>query len=267
MNRIYENHMMSDNLIPIIFHTDEAHHTDKPMVNWHDNIELLYCIEGSGELYINSERFELVPGGIYVINSYALHGVNAESKVKYHCLIIDSAFCKKNGIDITNMNFSETADGEAIKNAYCEVMRAYHSPQSDIVYAAALRCAVLGLAVELVRSYVKCDGASRETGETEKRIKDVILYIKQNFAKPITLDEIAHCGGVNKYHLSREFKKYTSLTIFEYINAVRCDEAKRLIKNGTSVSEAALACGFDNFSYFTRTYKRYMREVPSKHKI
>lgn len=268
MNSIYENHMMSDNLIPVIFHTDEIHHTKKTIiVNWHENIELIYCIEGGGELYINSERFELTPGRICVINPYALHGVNTDGGVKYYCLIIDNEFCQKNGIDITNMKFSESADGEAIKKAYREVIGAYYSPQSDIAYAAALRCAVLNLMVELVRSCVKSDGAGRVKRKTEKRIKDVILYIKQNFAGTITLDEIANCCGVNKYHLSREFKKYTSLTIFEYINAVRCDEAKRLIKNGINVSEAALACGFDNFSYFTRTYKRYMGEVPSKHKI
>jgi AraC-like DNA-binding protein len=39
-----------------------------------------------------------------------------------------------------------------------------------------------------------------------------------------------------------------------------------LLKKGTSVSEAAENCGFQNLSYFSRTYKKYIGELPGKHK-
>ena len=44
---------------------------------------------------------------------------------------------------------------------------------------------------------------------------------------------------------------------------MRCKESKRLIKEGMSVSAAALSCGFENMSYFTKTYKKYMGALPS----
>ena len=40
-------------------------------------------------------------------------------------------------------------------------------------------------------------------------------------------------------------------------------EAKRLIESGMSVSAAALSCGFENMSYFSRTYKKYTGTLPS----
>ena len=56
------------------------------------------------------------------------------------------------------------------------------------------------------------------------------------------------------------------MTVIEYVNILRCKEAKRLISEGQSVSEAAIASGFNNLSYFTRTYKKYVGELPSSNK-
>ena len=63
--------------------------------------------------------------------------------------------------------------------------------------------------------------------------------------------------------MSRDFKKYTGNTVFEYINISRCKTAATLIASGMSVSAAANECGFENLSYFSRTYKKYMGKLPS----
>ena len=60
-----------------------------------------------------------------------------------------------------------------------------------------------------------------------------------------TLDALAAQAGVSKFHLSREFKSTTGLTVVTFINLCRCTEARRLIEEGCSVSEAAATCGFE----------------------
>ena len=58
----------------------------------------------------------------------------------------------------------------------------------------------------------------------------------------------------------------TGNTIVCFINTLRCMEEKRLIENGMQVSVAAYACGFDNLSYFSRTFQRVVGALPSAYK-
>lgn len=50
-----------------------------------------------------------------------------------------------------------------------------------------------------------------------------------------------------------------------FLNMTRCTHARDLLlSGGTCVAECALRCGFQHLSYFTKTYKRYMGELPSQ---
>jgi AraC-like DNA-binding protein len=49
-----------------------------------------------------------------------------------------------------------------------------------------------------------------------------------------------------------------------YINILRCEHARKMLQNGNyRVEEVAYLCGFDNMSYFSKTYKKYMGCLPS----
>ena len=95
-------------------------------------------------------------------------------------------------------------------------------------------------------------------------VKSVITYIRENYNKKITLDEISKAVLCDKYALCREFKKYTGQTITEYLNYYRCVKAKELLEEGYSVTETADLCGFGNLSYFGETFKMHIGYSPSK---
>ena len=126
--------------------------------------------------------------------------------------------------------------------------------------------AVLGLMLLLHRQYVVGKEPTAPSTSISAQIKQAILYIRQNPGKDLSLDEIAKHVGLSKFYLSREFKKQTGQTLTTHINIVRCREARRLIEEGMSISSAAIACGFENLSYFSRTYKLLMGRLPSKEK-
>ena len=96
-------------------------------------------------------------------------------------------------------------------------------------------------------------------------VKKVLLYIRENYRTRITLDSVAKHVLTDKYTLCKLFKKSTGQTIFENINAYRCMRAAEYIAHGTTVCEAASLCGFDNNSFFTKTFKKYMGVLPSKY--
>ena len=97
-------------------------------------------------------------------------------------------------------------------------------------------------------------------------VKNTIRYIKDNYSEKITIDDIAKKVQMNKYTLSKEFKKITNQTIVDYINAYRIEKVTQLIIEGENVTTAALNCGFNNLSYFTNVFKKYKAFLPSEYK-
>ena len=78
--------------------------------------------------------------------------------------------------------------------------------------------------------------------------------------------EIADHIGISKYHLAREFKYITGHTIIEQINILKCNEAKKLIESGKSVTEAATLLGFNDLPYFSQVFKRMNGVTPSAYR-
>ena len=62
-------------------------------------------------------------------------------------------------------------------------------------------------------------------------IKNAIVYIRSNFEKKLSLDGIAQAVYVDKFQLSREFKKLTGKTVVEYINDYRCRRAAEYLSS------------------------------------
>ena len=114
--------------------------------------------------------------------------------------------------------------------------------------------------------YTLCDGYLTDSDVTQNvpgRITDAIRYIKQNYNQSITVDEIVNHVGFSRAYFSREFKKHTGVSLITYLNYIRCSQARNMLGKGTSINETAEACGFQNLSYFSKTYRKLMGVLPS----
>ena len=124
----------------------------------------------------------------------------------------------------------------------------------------------MSILIEACSSARIADKGKPEEDRSERHVKRVIAYFNDNLAETITMDDLSELCGVTKFHLAREFKRYTGQTVFTYLNFLRCKRAKLLISGGKRVAEAAYECGFESLSYFSRTYKRLIGEAPSSSK-
>ena len=260
----YETHVISDPLLPFRFHLlkdgRECKHCEP---NWHENIEILVCTRGSATVMLDGRQYAFYPGDICVANTYCVHTTTQEVNLDYHCLIVDRNFCEENGIQTRVILFREQIRDTQTREVFQKVVEAYEGyRQEDPFSVTEIRYAVLGFLRELCRKHIIGQDGTTASASRE-RVKRAIEYIKTNFAQSITLQAIADFAGVSKYNLTREFKEFTGSTVFETLNMTRCAEAKRMIEGGSSVSEAALSCGYENLSYFTRSFKKHIGEKPS----
>ena len=84
--------------------------------------------------------------------------------------------------------------------------------------------------------------------------------------RKITLDDISKAVLFDKFALCREFKKTTGQTIVENLNNYRCIKAIEYLSAEYTVAQTAAFCGFDNLSFFTKTFKRFIGKLPSDYK-
>lgn len=263
-NYVYENHVISEPLLPFIFHRQYIVRQRVNTPNWHTNIELLYCLEGNGFIRSGISSTPFTPGTIFVVNPDTPHSIGSESSVKYRCLIIDNSFCEENGIPIGQLVFKSHIQDTALCALFDAVTDAYDQRDAaDFCAVADIRFAVLGLLRTLCRDYAT---VGQRTATGDEYVKKAISYIRQNMSEQIRLDDLAAFVGISKFHLSRQFKAYTGTTVINMINLIRCTEARRLIEGGMRVCDAATACGYENLSYFTRTYQKHFGCTPSQTK-
>lgn len=261
---IYEVHNLEDKNLPIIFHHDTISGRKPEFVNWHENIEILYCTAGAGQIIYSGVVHELAAGDIVIINSNVLHGSRTEDTLEYHCLIVDSDFLAANDIKVTDIEFESIIRSKEAARIYDELVEEILGQKEYRV--TAIRVLVLNLMLQLVRQYATGKVVEKKSRlETEENIKIAIGYMKSNFARKLTLDDIAAEVGLSKYYLAHEFKKATGMTVVNFLNVVRCRNARKLLlKKKYSVREVAVQCGFENDSYFSKTFKSVMGYLPSE---
>ncbi len=78
------------------------------------------------------------------------------------------------------------------------------------------------------------------------------------------LDEVARSLGWNKTHLIRAFAAAFGLPPHRYLIGRRIDEARRLLLDGLSPSEVAIAVGFHDQPHLNRHFKKYLDTTPGR---
>ena len=104
------------------------------------------------------------------------------------------------------------------------------------------------------------DGVLRRYGRKEEQgiVDRVRAYIRDNYGEDLSTTELAGLFFLNSKYLSAVFKEKTGMNLTAYIEAVRMEKAKQLLRDGRlSVSEAALHTGYSDPNYFSKVFKRY----------
>ncbi len=260
----FESHLLSVKPLPFIFHFNTVKRSNGFLGNWHNNTEFLYITNGSGLFKCGEEIFEAAKGDIIIANSNIYHSIASNQEVKYYCLIPDSSFCKYNGIDTENLKFINKITDNYVNKLFDAVIKEFNHNTTPY-REAAIKASVLSLLVYLAANYTDSLIGNKFTSETDQCIKHTIAYIRSHIGNKLTIDELANYSGLSKYYFMREFKKMTGDSPIIFINKMRCENAKKMLKSGAySVKETAEKCAFESVSYFCKAFKKYTGYTPTK---
>ena len=90
-------------------------------------------------------------------------------------------------------------------------------------------------------------------------------YIRDNYKKDISLDEVSREVDISPYYFSKLFKQETGGNFIEYLTEVRLRNARELLKDsGLSIKEICAESGYSDPNYFSRIFKKYEGVTPSE---
>ncbi len=234
--------------------------------NWHDSIEILYFTSGNGVVSYDLEKISASADEIVIVNSNVLHNIFATSNMHYYCLIIDKKFCVSNYIDTTAILFDKHINDQEIRDILKQFISEFYNYDLPC-RPQLLRSSALKLLATLKTKHEVGSSESASLRTTAGEIRMSLNFIHAHYREKITLDEIAKASGLSKYYLAHEFRNHIGITVVEYINHVRCEQAKRMLQESKlSIADISVACGYPNPPYFTKTFLRNTGMRPKEYR-
>jgi AraC-like DNA-binding protein len=240
----------------------------------HDEIELIHIQKGAFRLSLNGKEYTLNEGDLCYISSGSLHGGTPQDCV-YECLCFNSTALLSHSNLVWNY-LKDVEDGHTLIQ-----------PVFNKMYPGILKCAsrmfaairskkpgweLLALSglYDFYGTVIQQDYRESPLDSTAfqrlRQIKLSLEYIEQNYQKPISLERLADVSGLSAKYFCRYFRSILQRTPIDYLNHYRIERACLLLEdNRLSVTDVACACGYNDSSYFVRSFKKYKGVTPNQY--
>lgn len=259
------------------------YHNNNPVeVDFHNHnfYEIYLFLSGNVTYIIEGKSYKLKPKDILIINNKELHKAFVESGVPYERIVIwlNPEYVKSLSSDKTDLL---TVFDTSLRENY-NLLR-LRPDITEYIYGIAEKLGVVinsktfgndilreAYIIELLVYMNRAYQISRKNRMdldvvNNDKIDNIIQYINANLDSDLTLQTLSSRFYLSKFHLLREFKKYTGYTIHKYIQQKRLILARELLKNCKQVTEVCNKCGFGDYSNFIRAFKKEYGLSPKKY--
>lgn len=226
--------------------------------------DLIYSVSGKGWIYNGSEKIEVFPKTLTILDTNSRFGSGALPSNTWEFLYVhfewkhfDNVF----KILARNGHTFQPIIPDVIENDFREIFRLKESEDISFEFIAAQK--VMNALGEM---YTKCFSGSKKLS-CDRITDSVINCIKENYMLPLSTEELSGLAGYSSDYLCRVFKKYTNYTVNEYIVKCRLEASKKLLLNSNlSIKEVADRAGFNSQAYFSRIFKQKNGVTPLEYK-
>ena len=105
------------------------------------------------------------------------------------------------------------------------------------------------------------------TYHSDERIQSLIHYIRDHLDQPLSIPMLAERIYVSPSYLMHLFRQETGMSLHQYITRKRIQLAASRLKEGYSATEVCFSCGFQDYSTFSRAFKKVFHTSPSQYGV
>jgi AraC-like DNA-binding protein len=256
---------------------------NKPSLHTHHRYEVFYLHSGTCTYLIGSNIYILNPGDILLMNGMTLHCPKIELKEEYVRSVVHfehegiKPFLQSlHSLDVlrpfqefNNYRLSFQAQNKLEVEKILDTMATHN--QKDPVSYNRFRLNFIDLLYFIFEKYqdsIRTRKDPEVTNHQEDHVQRIISFLEGNYAEDITMESLQDYMHMNKYYLSKLFKKTTGTTIFNYLYEHRIKKSKMmfLIDKNIPVTEVCYQVGFKHLSHFSRLFKQHVGISPEKFK-
>lgn len=108
---------------------------------------------------------------------------------------------------------------------------------------------------------------SKRSEKSGSLIEEAMRYIRENYSRDISLDEVSREVNISPYYFSKLFKDSTDQNFIEYLTNLRMEKARELLlTTESSMKEICVAVGYADPNYFSRIFKKNTGVTPTEYK-
>ena len=261
------------------YHIENAGRSFQIPVHWHDEFEIIYVRSGFLTVSISGESYIGKTGDAFVVSPGNLHLMGSQTgTVDYYTFLFPLKYISFRTDDMLDEKLLEPLNSghlmicprvnDTAKELCEQLIKIYEAKndesESKITTQVRTKIILLQFILEMWKKgfVIENDTSGRNIVE-----KEMVSYIQQNFTGKISLKEFGEQFHLSEKYISRYFKEHFHITLSQYITYLRLENAKQLLQDtDLSVTETAMQSGYQNVSYFIRSFKKTYGISPLKYR-
>lgn len=251
-------------------------------VHWHEEFEITFVRKGSCTYQIDLTPYPISEGDFLLLPPEMLHGTGEYP---------DAGFTTDSFVFRLDMLMSQLPDSctaqflaplsdgrirfpvhlpassEAaglLTEPFCRICKILLEKPPG--YELEVKSGLLHL-LFLLYSHVPFEQQPSEHSQITDKLKTVLQFIQEHYQQTITVREMADLCHFSEYHFMRFFKRHMNMTCIEYLNQYRLETAaQQLLRTELPITSIALETGFNNISYFNRSFRKKFGITPKQYR-
>ncbi len=259
---------------------------DDYKIHSHDFNELFIITKGFGMHRIAKNYQELTPGDVFVIKDKEIqHGFENPKELELYNFIYNDEFIRNSSEDLYQLEGFQTLfvleplfsgrqeyrnrvrlNSESLYLVSCQAKKILDElTQRKPGYKTLVKALFIELIILLSREYSRPE----LQGPTHKlvRMGMAVAFLEKNFREPVTVTQLAQIAAVSERQFLRLFKTCFNSTPIKYINRLRVNYAKDMLKSqSTEMKDIAFHSGFNDPNYFARKFREITGTTPTNYR-
>lgn len=223
--------------------------------HWHDSYTIVLVEKGAMKYVYRDGEVVAGSGEVLVVNPFTSHYNFPVEECAYKVVFLPVVYVSESSRVIGQFQREGVNNGVLFKASFLlfDELKEVQSKEG---------CA--GIAKELARLLMHHLAFHEKPVSIDRRIVPAIEFVQHHFDKKLTIDRIAATCHLSRFHFQRLFKESTGLTVHEYIQQLRTEYGKELLRRGIQITDTSIEAGYFDQSHFHKAFKRMWVSNPSR---
>ncbi len=232
----------------------------------HSEMEIFYYISGKGSYLVEGTTYPLAPKDVLIMRRAETHKPQIDTSEPYDRIALHFSPELVNGFDPRLLNaFNDRLLGVGNKYSGTEHPRLCAAFENfDFSNSSFVKMHIIARLFLFLSELADISLPEDKLLFTNDYSSNLVGFVNDNLFNELSVDIISRHFSKSNAQITRDFKKATGSTLWEYVKVKRLLAAQEMIRRGEPAAAVCEACGYSDYSAFFRAYKAHFGKSPSQ---